>query len=331
MPTPRRSPARCTGLVIAERGTVADGEAGRHDPARRGRAAARAPVRGDRGPDPGGDRPHRRGRRRTGPPAPPRAGRLGPALGGRAGRPVTGRGGHRQRRRRGAAGRGARAVPGRLVVWGGANSTWGPVAHYLGLLAATTGETEDAVSALRARPSCSRRRSARCPTWRTASHGLAAVLTARAASATPAGPPRRGRGPASIAERLGLTHLLDRPSILAIPASRTSSEWTLARDGDDWVLTAGGERARLRDGRGLHYLRALLAAPGRDIPALDLAAGGAGLAAAGTGPVLDAAARDAYRRRLDALAAEARRRRPGRGRRGRGQTGGRAAGAGGAS
>jgi hypothetical protein len=42
------------------------------------------------------------------------------------------------------------------------------------------------------------------------------------------------------------------------------------------VLTAGGEQARLRDGRGLHYLRALLAAPGHDIPALDLAAGGAG-------------------------------------------------------
>jgi hypothetical protein len=99
-----------------------------------------------------------------------------------------------------------------------------------------------------------------------------------------------------IAERLGLTLLLER----LVPAP---GEWTLGRDGDDWVLAAGGEQARLRDGRGLHYLRALLAAPGRDIPALDLAAGGAGLAAAGTGPVLDAAARDAYRRRLSALTA----------------------------
>jgi hypothetical protein len=53
-----------------------------------------------------------------------------------------------------------------------------------------------------------------------------------------------------------------------------ASEWSLVRDGADWLLTAGEERARLRDGRGLHYLRALLAAPGRVIRALDLAAGG---------------------------------------------------------
>ena len=105
---------------------------------------------------------------------------------------------------------------------------------------------------------------------------------------------RRAR---AIAERLGMTVLLERLS----PAP---DEWTLARDGDDWLLEAGQEHARLRDGRGLHYLRALLAAPGRDIPALDLVAGGAGLTGTGLGPVLDAAARDAYRRRVDAVGAE---------------------------
>ena len=76
------------------------------------------------------------------------------------------------------------------------------------------------------------------------------------------------------------------------------------RDGSDWLLEAGRERARLRDGRGLRYLRALLAAPGRDIAALDLVAGGAGLRASDTGPVLDAVARDAYRARLAALDAQ---------------------------
>ena len=89
---------------------------------------------------------------------------------------------------------------------------------------------------------------------------------------------RRAR---SIAERLGMRMLLDS---LTPPAD----EWRLRRDGSDWLLEAGGERARLRDGRGLHYLRALLAAPGRDIAALDLVAGGAGLRASDTGPVLDA-------------------------------------------
>ena len=186
---------------------------------------------------------------------------------------------------------------GRLVVWGGANSAWGPVSHYLGLLAAATGQAGAAIGYFEEAIELGEQIGA-LPYLAHSLHGLAAALTARG------GPGDAGRAAQAqsrardIAERLGLTHLLDR---LARPAS----EWSLTRDGDDWLLEAGGERARLRDGRGLHYLRALLAAPGRDIPALDLAAGGAGLAAGGTGPVLDAAARDAYRRRLDTLSAEA--------------------------
>jgi len=185
---------------------------------------------------------------------------------------------------------------GRLVVWGGANSTWGPVSHYLGLLAAATGQAGAAIGYFEEAIELEEQIGA-LPYLAHSLHGLAAALTARAGPGD-AGRAAQAQGRArDIAERLGLTHLLDR---LARPAS----EWSLTRDGDDWVLEAGGERARLRDGRGLHYLRALLAAPGRDIPALDLAAGGPGLTAAGTGPVLDATARDAYRRRLGALAAD---------------------------
>lgn len=77
--------------------------------------------------------------------------------------------------------------------------------------------------------------------------------------------------------------------------------WSLRRDGPDWLLRAGPEYARLRDRRGRHYLAALLAAPGRDIPALDLAAGGPGLAAPAAEPLLDPAARAAYHRRIRAL------------------------------
>jgi tetratricopeptide (TPR) repeat protein len=99
-----------------------------------------------------------------------------------------------------------------------------------------------------------------------------------------------------IAQRLGLAVLLRK-------LGATACEWSLTRDGEDWLLAAGDEHARLRDARGLHYLRALLAAPGRGIRALDLAAGGAGLAPAPTGPALDRGARDAYRRRLGELTA----------------------------
>jgi hypothetical protein len=84
---------------------------------------------------------------------------------------------------------------------------------------------------------------------------------------------RRAR---DIAQRLGM------PGLLASLPGRTD-EWTLRRDGPDWLLTAGRERARLRDSRGLHYLQALLTVPGREITALDLAAGGAGLRDTGGG------------------------------------------------
>ena len=189
-----------------------------------------------------------------------------------------------------------RPYDGRLVMWGGAVISSGPVAHYLGLLATRLGRLEDAVGHLQAAVAMQEQIGA-LPGLAYSLAALADALEARAGpgdAQIASDQRRRGR---LIAERVGMPALLAR---LARPAD----EWTLGRDGDDWLLEAGGERARLRDGRGLHYLRALLAAPGRDIPALDLAAGGAGLAAAGTGPPLDMAAQAAYRRRLAELDAE---------------------------
>jgi tetratricopeptide (TPR) repeat protein len=189
-----------------------------------------------------------------------------------------------------------RPYDGRLVVWGGAVATAGPVSHYLGLLATRLGRPDDAVGHLQAAVAMQEQVGA----LPGLAHSLAALADALAARAGPGDAQaasdhrRRAR---LVAERVGMPVLLGR-------LARPLDEWSLARDGDDWLLEAGAERARLRDGRGLHYLRALLAAPGRDVPALDLAAGGAGLIAAGTDPPLDAAARAAYRRRLAELDAE---------------------------
>jgi hypothetical protein len=78
---------------------------------------------------------------------------------------------------------------------------------------------------------------------------------------------------------------------------------------------------RVRDSKGLQYLARLLASPGVEIHALDLVRGGdgadGGTAAAaaaeaglsvggdeGAGPLLDAAAKDAYRDRLEGLREE---------------------------
>ena len=182
---------------------------------------------------------------------------------------------------------------GRLVVWGGAASAWGPVSHYLGLLAAILGKAGDAVGYFREAVDLERQIGA-LPYQAHSLCGLADAVAARDEAGDAAMAAEHRRRSREIAERLGMTVLLER---LAPPAD----VWILARDGEDWLLEAGGEHARLRDSRGLHYLRALLAAPGKDIRALDLVAGGAGLTASGTGPALDAAARDAYRARLDDL------------------------------
>src|SRR5215472_2308736 len=182
---------------------------------------------------------------------------------------------------------------GRLVVLGGANSCLGPVSFYLGWLATRLGLSEEAVGCLE--------EAAAFAESTGALPGLALSLDAAAAALELRMAPGDRRKASScrdqaraIAERLGMTGL---PGGLAAGPG----QWSLRREGPDWLLDAWPERARLRDSRGLHYLRALLAAPGSEIPALDLVAGGPGLAASGAEPLLDATARDAYRRRIREL------------------------------
>jgi hypothetical protein len=87
----------------------------------------------------------------------------------------------------------------------------------------------------------------------------------------------------------------------------------LRRDGDYWSVSFEDHTVALRDLKGLHYLAQLLAHPGREFHVLDLVTGGVSRAEAppGTsdpelkssgwgdsGVLLDAQAKDAYRRRL---------------------------------
>ena len=79
--------------------------------------------------------------------------------------------------------------------------------------------------------------------------------------------------------------------------------------GDAWELVYGGASATLRDSKGLRDLAVLLARPGREVAALDLAAGPEGPGRPGRGAqagleVLDEQARRAYRTRVRALQAE---------------------------
>jgi hypothetical protein len=104
-----------------------------------------------------------------------------------------------------------------------------------------------------------------------------------------------------VAVELDMVHIVARADELAQrPAS------TFRRAGDVWTLAYAGTQIQLKDAKGLRDIAALLAAPGRDIPATGLlGAGNADGRAPGSGfgadPVLDAAARQRYRARLAQL------------------------------
>ncbi len=98
-------------------------------------------------------------------------------------------------------------------------------------------------------------------------------------------------------------------------ASVAAPRASLIREGQYWTVRYGDEMARLRDRKGLRHLAHLLAAPGRELHVLELIqaeSGGTTVAATADDdlarhvtereePVLDARAKEAYRRRLREL------------------------------
>jgi tetratricopeptide (TPR) repeat protein len=109
---------------------------------------------------------------------------------------------------------------------------------------------------------------------------------------------------ATIAESLGVA----APPQAHVYAGGAPEECVFRREGEYWTVAFGGRAVRLRHSKGLVYLAALLARPGHDIAAVDLAALGDRARHAATeeagGEVLDARARREYRRRIEELQAE---------------------------
>jgi len=122
-------------------------------------------------------------------------------------------------------------------------------------------------------------------------------------------------------ERIGSAYQADRAAQAcaehgeARSATDTPPNTTnvLCCEGDTWLVVFGGRTAHLRDSKGLRYLARLLADPGRELTALELVAlercgpdsgndaveAGLALGVQGhAGPLLDARAKEAYRRRL---------------------------------
>ncbi len=90
---------------------------------------------------------------------------------------------------------------------------------------------------------------------------------------------------------------------LALLGAPAASGNVFRRDGDIWLVAFGGEPVRLTASKGLQDIARLLAQPGREIAAADLA--GSVVSSASTGEVLDATARAAYKQRLVDLTAAA--------------------------
>jgi tetratricopeptide (TPR) repeat protein len=206
----------------------------------------------------------------------------------------------------------------------------GAVSRYLGLLALTLARPDDALRHLEEALDANQRMGAR--PWATHTRcDLARALLAR-----------DGPGDRELAEEL-LGETLRACKELQMNALETRAAGLLegaaagpllpaavgsaaARgrpsvfraEGDYWSIAYEGDAFRLRDLKGLHYIARLLAAPGREVHALDLSTGERGVRTPGrrpepgqelreprdVGEVLDATGRTAYRRRLRDLEEE---------------------------
>ena len=142
---------------------------------------------------------------------------------------------------------------GKLVVWGGANTTAGPVEHFLGLLATQLGRPDEAIQDFEAAIAFDEAEGA-LPFVAHSLAGLAAALDRRGEAGDRSRAVAARQRARILAQQLGMA-----PLAAGLPGG--ADEWRLERDGANWVLEAAGEGVRLPDSRGLHYLRALLAAP----------------------------------------------------------------------
>lgn len=98
------------------------------------------------------------------------------------------------------------------------------------------------------------------------------------------------------------THRLGAASWADLLRRRLAGGNLFRREGGVWRLRYSGAEVLVQDGKGLHDLATLLAAPGREVAARELLR--LDEPATGSDPVLDATARAAYRHRLTELTEE---------------------------
>ena len=213
------------------------------------------------------------------------------------------------------------------MAFGSGEVSAGPIERVRGLLASMAGRHDEAIQLLENAERDAERKGARL--WAVRSRvDRAGVLVRRNA------PGDRARARELVDAALAACRELDLPAIerearavaATLDGERQATEpapgvgtATFRRDGEVWAI--GGERiVRLRHSKGLLYLSKLIAEPGREFHALDLAGGadagqgsvsesqaaalGLHLDDASRGAVIDDEAKAAYRARLRELQAE---------------------------
>jgi hypothetical protein len=229
-----------------------------------------------------------------------------------------------------------RPYAGRVVIVGApAQACWGPVDHYLGMLAALADRPDWAAEHFEA---------ALALGARIGTPALVAETRLELGSLLLRGAPAesRDRGLTLIdaarrtASALGLRRMIERlDATSTAPAGMTTrplaaseaatvgtTECSLRHDGEFWTVLTPRSSTHVRDAKGVRHLATLLAQPGRPIHVLELAGGPTGGTGVGglsdvadpgevglgfvdgfgdAGEVLDDAAKDAYRRRLTEL------------------------------
>jgi tetratricopeptide (TPR) repeat protein len=177
----------------------------------------------------------------------------------------------------------------------------GPVHRQLGQLAALLGRTDAASRHFDAALAGNRRAGADLLAART--------LFDRGVALDEAQTLRAAR---DIYRELGVGRRVDEIECLLRGASSTPVDAAtpspdkneFRQQGDVWNVSFGARRASARDSKGIRDIARLLAQPGREIPALDLAASVTPPAHRDLGETVDARARAAYKTRLVELEAE---------------------------
>ncbi|MEV0631094.1 hypothetical protein [Nonomuraea wenchangensis] len=180
---------------------------------------------------------------------------------------------------------------------------FGSVEHPLGMAALTTGDVDLAVRHLRAAVQA----NLALGHWPAAALSRCRLGQALALRDGPRDGTARAEPAAAAREARDLGMAL--PGVVGSAAGRAGEArrtCRFLRDGRHWRIELGGRVAVADHSVGMGHLAALVAHPGREILAADLAAGtwsreGGGSSAQ---PVLDDLARDSYRERLTRLQAE---------------------------